>query len=69
MASVWSLRQEQALLWCKWWCQSELIGLTATATASALNSGKSGSGKSSAQSLLLRYFDVRPRVSSAGASY
>lgn len=67
MASIWSLRREQALLWCEWWCQSEPIVLTATTTA--LNSGKSGSGKSSAQSLLLRLFDVRIRVSSTGAFY
>lgn len=63
MASIWSLRREQALLWCKEWRQFGLTGLTTT----GLNSGKSGSGKSSAQSLLLRYFDVRSRISSTGA--
>jgi ABC-type microcin C transport system duplicated ATPase subunit YejF len=65
MASIWSLRLEQALLWCKEWRKFELTELTAT----TLISGKSGSGKSSAQSLLLRLFDVRSRVNSTDAFY
>jgi hypothetical protein len=58
MASVWSLHQEQALLWCQDWRQFRFTRLTTTTS----NSGKSGSGKSSAQSLLLRYFEVRSRA-------